>query len=242
MNYKFKITDFEGPLDLLLHLIKGSELSINDVNISDITDQYLSFLKAMEELNLDIASEYLVMATELMLIKSKSLLPISKEEIEASDYIDPELELKEKLLTYEAYKEITKDLAISESERQKYLTKLPELLDPYTDGLVFEAGAGDISDLLGALNAFMQRRVDEVPLSTKITTKEYSVIERRSHIKKILKDKKKVTFDELFDVPTKSYLIVTFLAILEMYKKQEINLKQDKNFDKILITKGVKYE
>ena len=239
MEYSVKITDFEGPLDLLLHLIKTNDKDIADINIENITKQYLDYIKAMEELNLNVASEYLVMAAELMLIKSKSLLPLTKCELEDEEYIDPEMLLKERLLTYQAYKEVTKDLKAGEDRRSEFLTKDPSLLDEYTDGLVtFHHTDEDIATLIDAFKKFLKRKEESRPLNTKVMTKEISVSDRRTTIVNILNEKSRVSFNELFKVYNKSYVVVTFLALLEMYKKSEIELIQDHNFDNIIISKG----
>ena len=124
MNIKFKIDEFEGPLDLLLHLIKESKMNIFDIRIEEITKQYLDYIESQEKMNLEIASEYLVMASELLEIKSKMLLPNKEDEDE--EEIDPREELVSRLLEYEAYKEITKTLKEKESIRRDIHTKLPE--------------------------------------------------------------------------------------------------------------------
>jgi len=239
MNYNIKITDFEGPLDLLLHLIKTNDMDIFDINIETVTNQYLNYIKAMEELNLNIASEYLVMAAELMFIKSKLLLPKETIEIEDVEYIDPEELLKEKLLTYQKYKEVTEDLKESEEKRQEYLTKVPSILDEYVDGVVTYTHADeDVDTLVEAFKKFLKRKEESRPLNTKVMTKEISVNDRRKTITSILNKKNRVSFDELFEIRAKAYIVVTFLALLEMYKKKEIEIVQDNNFKDITITKG----
>ena len=239
MKYNIKITDFEGPLDLLLHLIKTSDMDIMDIDVGAITKQYLDYIKAMEELNLNIASEYLVMATELMLIKSKLLLPVIKEEVEDEEYIDPETLLKEKLLTYQKYKEVTEELKEGEVLRKEFMTKVPSLLDEYTDGVVsYIHEEEDVNLLVDAFKNFLKRKEEARPLNTKVMTKEISVSDRRTSIVNILKNKKQVSFEELFEINNKSYVVVTFLALLEMYKKSEIEIKQDNNFANIIIKRG----
>ena len=232
--YKFVINDFEGPMDLLLHLVKEAEVDIYDINLVDLVNQYLNFINEMEKLELNIASEYIVMAAELIELKSRSLLPKKEEELE--EEIDPREELINRLIEYKKYKEITPELKELEEERKTYFSKEPSSLKDY---IVKKEEKGDISLLLNAFNEFMLKKQDE-HIITKTTTKEYSIIERSKEIKKIINLKKKVEFKELFDNFSKDYIIVTFLALLEMVKKDEIDLIQEGNFGEIFITGGTK--
>ena len=231
----YKINDFEGPLDLLLHLIKESKVDIFDINIVEITDQYMDFINRMHELNLDIASEYLVMAAELMKIKSSLLLPNNKQEQEDEYEEDPREQLINRLIEYERYKNITSSLKEYERERQNLYTK-----EPYDLSLVIEKDNKidedfKIDDLVEAFNGILARKELNKPLNTKITTKEFSVSERSNEIRNILKTKKKVEFSELFNIMTKEYVVVTFLSILTMAKNQELSIVQDNNFSNIYL-------
>lgn len=233
MNYAVKIDAFEGPLDLLLHLIKESKVDIWDIKIVDITDQYLNYIKSMENLNLNIASEYLVMASELMEMKSKMLLPRYQEESEEEE-IDPREQLIQKLIEYQKYKEMTKSFKELEEVRHEFYTKAPESLKEYVDEDTVISSDVTLDDLMKAFEKFLQRKKLEKPLSTTVTKKEITVEERRTSIRKILKEKKKVDFFELFEEVTKEYVVVTFLAVLEMAKKQELTIYQENNFDNII--------
>ncbi len=232
MEYEVKINEFEGPLDLLLHLIKEAKINIYDINIEDITNQYLMYINKMEAINLDIASEYLVMASELLEIKSKMLLPKYADE-EDLDEEDPREQLINRLIEYQKYKDMTETFRDLELLRKEIYTKTPSSLQEYTEEKLYTEKELSIEDLLKAFQKFLIDQKEREPLTTKITTKEMSVSERRAMIKSILKDKKKVSFIELFDVLTKEYIIVTFLAVLEMAKNNELILTQDKNFDMI---------
>lgn len=233
MEYRIKINEFEGPLDLLLHLIKESDIDIYDIKISEITKQYLDYIKAMEEMNLSIASEYLVMASELIELKSKMLLPKNEEELE-DDYESPEETLIRKLLDYKNYKDITKTFKELEQERFNFYTKLPSNIDEYQDeDNICESR--DISLLLDAFAKFIERSEEQKPLHTKITTKEMSLKDRIDSIRKILKTKKRVIFTELFEQTNKEYLIVTFLSILQMAKDQELEIEQEDLYQDIFI-------
>ncbi len=237
MHYEVKIDEFEGPLDLLLHLIKKSNIDIYDISLEEITNQYLDYIKAMKEMNLDIASEYLVMASELLEYKSKSLLP--KKEVDSDEFEeDPKETLIKRLIDYKKYKEITGAFKDLESVRSDIFTKTPSNIDEY-DEKVINNDDVSVEDLLEAFKKFMTRKEFEKPLNTKITNKELSVSERIGSIRKLLKNKKQINFMELFEVHTKDYIVVTFLSILEMSKDREITIEQDDNFGNIII-KGVK--
>ncbi len=232
---KFLIGDFEGPLDLLLHLVKSSKMEISDIKLVDITEQYINFLKEMEEMNLDIASEYLVTASELIEMKSRYLLPKPSKE-ETDDYVsDPEEELKQRLLEYEKYKNSVESFRNLESKRSNYYTKMPERREIYTEEKLENNGSVTAYDLLEALKQLLERREYSKPLNTKITKKELSVKDRVAKIRNVLKNNKCVEFTFLFEELTKEYVVVTFLSILEMAKNKEIVLKQDSNFGTILL-------
>ena len=131
MEYKFKINQFEGPLDLLLHLIKESEMDIMDIEIVKLTDQYLNYINNMENLDLSTASEYLSIASELMYLKSKTLLPTKENTEEEEEYIETKENLINRLLEYKKYKEVTSNLKELEQERNNFYTKTPSNMKEY---------------------------------------------------------------------------------------------------------------
>ena len=234
MEYKVKINEFEGPLDLLLHLIKEAKVDIWEVKIEEIIEQYLNYIEAMKEMNLDIASSYLVMASELIELKSKLLLPNSKQEENEEEEIDPREALIQRLVEYQKYKDLTKEFKELETKRKDIHTKLPESLREYQeDGVVINSDLS-LDDLMEAFQKLLQRKEFDKPLKTNVTTREISVEKRSREIKNILKLKKKVDFFDLFEEVTKEYIVVTFLTILEMAKKRELLIKQEKNFDNIV--------
>lgn len=234
MEYKIKIDEFEGPLDLLLHLIKESNIDIYDIKISEITEQYLDYIKAMEQLNLSIASEYLVMAAELIEIKSKSLLP-SKSEDENDEFEeDPKEILIRRLIDYKHYKEITATFKELEQERSQIFTKLPSNVYEYKDDNT-PRESQSVSLLLDAFASFLEGNEYKKPIHTKITTSEVSVSERISKIRNILNIQKESTFESLFDEWSREYIVATFLAILQMAKEQEIIIDQKDSFNHIYI-------
>lgn len=235
MHYEIKINDFEGPLDLLLHLIKKANIDIYEVNLSDIATSYLNYIKAMEEINLDVASEYLVVAAELIELKSKSLLP--NQEVVVDEYEEEqEIPLINRLIEYKKYKEVTESFRDLEEKRKEIYTKIPSNYDQYIEGLFIKNTQLSITDLLSIMNKFIERKELEKPLVTTITNKDYSIKDRIKEIKIILKSKKKILLGELFEQKDKSYIVVTFLSILELAKSNTINLLQDRNFDNIYIS------
>ena len=234
-KYVVTIDNFDGPLDLLLHLIKEQDIDIYDIKIEDITKQYLNYIRHMKELNLEIASEYLVMASELIEMKSKMLLPKKKEK-EDDDYEeDPRELLIERLLAYKRYKEVTSEFKDLELTRKMVFTREPDNLNRYVkeDESIEELG---VADLIDAFNNLLKRKELDRPIATKITKKELSVTEKVNKIKNILRNKKRINFEEIFEVSTKEEVIISLLSVLEMVKKDEILLTQDGNFKNIVIS------
>ena len=235
MEIEFKINDFEGPLDLLLHLIKESNMDIMNIEIELITKQYMDFLDSQEKMNLEVSSEYLVLASELLEIKSRLLLPNNKVDENGEEVVeDPREELVNRLLEYQTYKNITSLLQEKELLRKDIYTKSPENIKNYIDERTEIHADVTLDDLLAAFQRYYQRKIDNKPLNTKVTVNEISVSSRRHDIKNILKTKRRVSFFELFPVVSKEYVVATFLAILEMCKNNEITIVQNDTFDDIV--------
>ncbi len=236
MDYTIKINEFEGPLDLLLHLVHISNIEITEIHINEITDQYFNYIHKMEKLNINVASEYLVMAATLMEIKSKSLLPkkdatpLEEEEEEISRE-----SLIEKLIEYQKYKEVTKDFKKLEQQRREIYTKSPSKIENITTKENKIETPTDIEILTQAWEKFLERKNLEKPITTKIARKEYSVKKRKNDILTLLKGKKQAEFEELFDDYNKSYIVVTFMSILELAKENRVSLNQEGAFSKIYI-------
>ena len=231
MDIEFKIDKFEGPLDLLLHLVKINKMNILDIEIEKITEQYLNYLNKMEKMNLEITSNYLVIASELIYIKSKMLLPRVEEEIEE----DPREELATKLIGYQVYKEITEKLKEKERNRKEIYTNSGVDIKQYVEDIEKKMETNvELDDLVNAFKKFLLRREEEKPIKTKITEKEITVQERKTRIKNILLTKKKISFYELFEDYNKEYIVATFLAILELTKEKTITIKQENTFSDII--------
>ena len=234
MEYNFKLNVFEGPLDLLLHLIKTEDIDIFDISIEKITKQYLEYINHIKSQNLDISSEYLVMSAELIELKSKLLLPNKTEEIE-EEIEEEKNNLINRLIEYEKYKNITDTFKELEQIRKEIYTRNSNEILEYTNNYDNIDYGIDLNDLIKAFENFLKNKELMKPLNTKITKKEYSVDIRCNEIRKKIKLQGKIKFEELFDIISKEYVVVTFLAVLSMAKKQEITINQEKNFDGIII-------
>ncbi|MBS4209706.1 segregation/condensation protein A [Bacillus sp. FJAT-50079] len=244
MEYKVKIESFEGPLDLLLHLINRLEIDIYDIPMAEITEQYLLFVHAMKELELDGASEYLVMAATLLAIKSKMLLPTYDEQHEDELFFeeeDPRDELVERLIEYKKYKEAALELKQKERDRGEIFMKPPSDLSPFAEPKkeeMLDIGV-TIYDMLGAYHKLMRRKKLKRPLVTKITQRELSIEDRMDELLLDLKKGERKSFFSFFQSEHKSFIVVTFLAMLELMKRKEIIVEQHGNFDEIYLS-GVK--
>ncbi|MBP3039006.1 segregation/condensation protein A [Bacillaceae bacterium Marseille-Q3522] len=244
MPYQVKISAFEGPLDLLLHLINRLEIDIYDIPVATITEQYLDYIHTMQELKLDVASEYLVMAATLLAIKSKMLLPKREEELFDDEYIpemeeDPREELVARLIEYRKYKEAAQDLKTLEQERSLLYTKPPSDLTPFLKNIKDERINLDVSlyDMLSALQKMLRRRRLQQPLATKVTRQEIPIEKRMEEIVMYLQAASgRTSFYELFPSNEREQIVVSFLAILELMKRQAIDVVQDHNFSEIFVS------
>ena len=231
-----EINDFNGPLDLLLHLVKVNKMDIYDINIELITKEYLDYINNHPELTIDACSEYLVMASELIHLKSKLLLNSGKDEEDDDTFeIESGEELQRRLIEYQKLKEITNDFKILESKRSEVYTKFQSNLYEYADNSAKLSEDITLNDLLNAFEEFLKRQKMKKPTNTTITKKELSVEERIKSIRNIIKIKGKVNFLELFEEVSKPYVIVTFLSILDMTKNKEVKLTQKNNFGEIYV-------
>ena len=237
MNLELHLENFDGPLDLLLHLVKETKLDIYEINMSEIIETYLNYIESWQELNIDIGSEFLVMAASLIHLKSKMLIGKTVEEPENDDEysISSEEDLKNKIIEYEKYKNITSEFQELEAKRKEIFTKIPENLKEFQDRKELINEGLTVDDLLKALLKIEERLRYKEPLETKITKRENSVKDQIVSIRNILSQKRKCLFEELFFQATKEYIIATFLAVLEMTKQKEIMLKQKSNFDSIMV-------
>ncbi len=233
---KIKLESYEGPLDLLLDLIQKNEMDIRDIQISLIAQQYLDYINQMRDLNLEIAGDFLVMAATLLYIKSKMLLPLEEEEKE-EEGPDPRAVLIEKLLEYQAFKQAAGELGILEVERGKVFTRqiadyYLEELDPQETGI--DTFSADLYDLLQAFHQVLAKASKEI--AHEVFEPEVSVEEKMELIKQRLAAEGRFPFISLFPKPwTKSELIATFLALLEIARLKLARIFQDQTFGEIMI-------
>ncbi len=242
-SYSVKLDAFEGPLDLLLHLINQAEVDIYDIPVAEITEQYMNYVRSMQQLELDIASEYLVMAATLLMIKSKTLLPKQEEALLQDEWQmeeeDPRDELINKLVEYRKFKEAASAFKELEQERSLIYMRMPEDLDEYItdeERRKVEVQGVSLFDMLSAYQKLLKRKELQAPRLTTIKSEEYSVEEKMNEVlDKIEKKNGECRFEELFTVWERGHVVVTFLAILELMKTRTIQCVQIDNFSDIMI-------
>jgi segregation and condensation protein A len=244
MSYEVILDNFQGPLDLLLHLIKEKEMDLETLDLSEITDQYLIYIEKMDPTQLETMSEYLVMASSLIEMKSKLLLPRESLTIDDDYEEDPRKKLIQRLIEYKKYKDILDDFKECYEERKKLHTKAPSLMEEYvvdTTDLIPEGL--EVYDLIKAMQKMYQRKALIMPLESKIARSEISIDERCDEIKSYFHrhQNQKIDFEDLFDQADITYFVVTFLAVLVLVKDKDLEIEQSSNFDKIYL-KGRSYE
>ena len=235
MSYKVKLELFEGPLDLLLYLIKKEEIDIHDIPIAKITAQYLEALDLMKMLDLDIAGEFLVMAATLMQIKSRMLLPPEEQPPQEEEEPDPREELVKRLLEYQKFKEAAAKLAQMEGERRDFFTRrsnLPEMAGE--EEAYFETS---IFDLISAFSQVTERLSKQQ--FYEVLKEEFTVEDKIHQILHILTQKPVLYFSEMFEqTKSKVEVVATFLAILELIRLKEIMAHQRQSFGEIEISRN----
>lgn len=237
MTYKIKLEIFEGPLDLLLYLVKKDHLNIYDIPISKVTEQYLEYLNLMQLLDLNIAGEFLVMAATLMQIKSKMLLPAQESQGEEAEEEDPREELVRRLLEYEKFKQLAEELRQKEVNQQEVF-KRPKL-DADKD-LGFEPETYFEASIFDLITAFT-KALEEIPkeLFYQVVKEEFTVEEKVHEILHLLLQVPSVRISELFSkAKNKLEIIVTFLAILELIRLKEIVGRQKQLFGEVEIIRN----
>ena len=243
MELEVKLEAFEGPLDLLLHLIEKNKVDIYDIPIVEITEQYLDYVSKMPKDDLDLASEFLVMAATLIDIKSKMLLP--KEIDENGEEIDPRAELVEKLIEYKMYKYASVELRDMQVYAGKSLYKeptIPEEVSKYQQPVDLDQllEGVDLSKLNEIFQMVLKRQVDKIdPVRSKfgkIEMEEVSLPDKIDYVANTVRKKKKCIFKQLLEKSkSKVEVIVSFLAVLELIKIGEIEVHQEKTFGDIYI-------
>jgi segregation and condensation protein A len=237
MSYHVKLEIFEGPMDLLLHLIKKHELDIYDIPIAPITRQYLEYLDLMKSLDMEIAGDFLVMASTLTHIKSKMLLPPPENPDDDDDGTDPRAELIRRLLEYKRFKDAAASLEQRESDWSKVYTRETEVtpeLPPDDQPLLFDF---HLFDLLAALKDVLNRVPDA---GIEITAEAVSITDKIATILARLESVESLLFADLFDgSTTKAHIIATFMALLELMKNRIVRAVQVEQFGAIRLMKAV---
>ncbi len=235
-DYRVDLTVFQGPLDLLLYLIKKEEVDIYDIPIARITRQYLEYMELMTDLNLEVAGEFILMAATLIRIKTRMLLPRDEDN---PDEPDPREELMQALIEYKKYREagdILRDKAIG--EEQKYVPPNPV---EKIEGRVELEPVTTLFDLLSAFRDVMKtRREDSVH---EVRPQEVHIEDRIRHVLLILKSVEYATFSDLFaDAPTKLVAVVTFIALLELMRTRRITVCQSLPFAEVRVYRGEEFD
>lgn len=235
--YQVKLPAFEGPLDLLLHLIKEHRIDIYDIPIALITKQYLEYLDLMKELNLTVAGEFLVMAATLIQIKSHMLLPREEQPESAEPEEDPREELVRRLVEYQRFKDAAEALEEREAAWRDVFRREPTAAPQETEE--YELGELSVFDLLTALREVLERAPDQTFME--VTVDSLTVRDRMTAIIErfdALADRSRLRFTELFDgAETRLGVIVTFLALLELVKMHVLGLRQDAQGGEILVVR-----
>lgn len=240
MDYCIKLDLFEGPLDLLLHLVQKSKIEIADISMATITEQYLDYLDRMRDFDVEIASEFLVMASTLLLIKSRALLP-GPDDLGEDDE-DPEQELRKRLEEYKKYKEISQKLREREERYSNIYHKLPEELIDENEKKNKILVDGNPHDLIKVLIRLLKNERSTIfrervyPIRRQAVT----IQQRIRELRKLFSITSECRFTELFrDKYDRSNIIITFLALLEMLKDNQISIYQNKQFGDIIIKGAV---
>ena len=239
-QYKIKTENFEGPLDLLCHLIDKNKMDIYDIKINEIADQYIEYLNQMEEMNLDIASEFLIMASTLIYLKSKSLLP-------KQDEVEEELteeELIQRIIEYKKYKEIIKKLRVNYEENSKSFFKMPEQIELPKKQIEKDYDKDLIPNLYKTLwNKNKEKINKNAENIQKIAiTESYTVTSKVKEMFKALIKNNKFVFNKLFSIEehNKQEVVTAFSGLLEMSKRDKVNTKQEDLFEDIIVEKKKK--
>lgn len=235
--YQVKLDAFEGPLDLLLHLIKQYEIDIYDIPMAQITKQYMKYIHTMQRLELNVASEYLVMAATLLAVKSQMLLPKQEVFDETEEYVeDPREELMLRLIEYRKFKDVAEQLKEKELSANHTYTRSPVVFERLTaEKQPIKKGDLSIYDMLGALGKMLERKNWNEPLDTRVERVEIPIEQRMNDVLQLVKKKNGISFDELFPYKSRSHIVVTFLALLELMKNNEVYCKQSTHFDSLYV-------
>lgn len=234
-DYKVKLEIFEGPLDLLLYLIKRDELDIYEISLERITRQYLEYLQAFKELNIDVAGEFVVMAANLIYLKSRSLLPVDQQPPEEdAEEDDPRWDLIRQLIEYKKFKEAAAQLQVRQLEQERIFVREPGGMEPAL-AAPLRLGEVGIFQLINAFQAVL-KRVDAREDLQEIFGEHYTVSDKIEWILQRVADGVPLRFSELFaSMASRVEIVVTFLALLELIRLRQVSAIQSNPFDEIEI-------
>ncbi|MDG2213695.1 MAG: segregation/condensation protein A [Verrucomicrobiota bacterium] len=241
LDYKVKFEVFEGPMDLLLYLVKKEEVDIYEVNLTKIAREFIEYVDLMREFDIEIAGEFLVMASTLMYIKSKELLPVDQQvqADEDDEGEDPRWELIRKLVEYKKFKDAADKLGTLEHDQEDVYPRLPAKQD---FEMPEDRGPGlkvSIFDLINAVNDVIKRVEARTHDIRQIEDEHFTVADKINALRERLANQSRFTFSELFaDAAGRNEVVATFLAMLELIRMEQIKINQEDNFGDIVITEG----
>lgn len=232
---KVKLEGFEGPLDLLLHLIKKLEIDIYDIPMVLITEQYMQYVQAMKELQLDSASKYMVMAATLLSIKSKMLLPVEEAKADQEDYEDPRQELVDQLLEYQKFKEASQWFDKEQEQQLGFYTREMSDVSQYVKDTALTPDLYNPRDLARVMNRILQVE-KESDVTIKTVNRSTITIEAQMHyIEQQLSSETSLTYQDMVLKHSLTYQVTTFIAILELVKKQKATITQQHPFSSLYV-------
>ncbi len=239
-EYKVKLDVFEGPLDLLLYLIKRDEVDIYEISIERITKQYLDYIGAFQLLNIELAGEFIVMAANLLYIKSRMLLPVDQQMAEEdAEEDDPRWELIRQLIEYKKFKEAANALREREAHQENLFARIPatpELAPDAANLLVEEVG---IFDLIRAFQNILKRRTPKEEDLREIFEENFTVGDKIDHVLRLISSGVSLKFEEMFpERASRTEIVVTFLAMLELIRMKQLRVRQDQHFSEIWIERS----
>lgn len=240
-NFDIKLDDFDGPLDLLLSLVQDKKISVFEINMAELTTQYLQIINNLKDSDINIASEYLVMAATLIQLKSKLLLnsPEEKEEVEIE-----KSNLLQQILEYKQFKEVSKTLKEKEELRDYIFIKEMSNLDQFIlekDNSKLDGTSNPVK-LIMILRKMFERRFAQKLALAKLDTFKLTPKDQEGYIKNIFDNYENVTFDQIFNLPSLNHFVITLLALLDMARRQIIIIEQDEQFAELRFKRGPEYE
>ena len=237
-DYKVKLDVFEGPLDLLLYLIKRDEVDIYDISIERITKQYLGYMEAFQVLNIELAGEFIVMAANLLYIKSRTLLPVDQQMAEEdAEEDDPRWELIRQLIEYKKFKEAAARLRDIEALQENLFPRVPVVPDLAVENLLVEEVG--IFDLIHAFQKILKRLDQKTEDLREIFEENFTVSEKIDYLLKVTSSGVSMRFEELFaDVASRAEIVVTFLAMLELIRLKQLRVRQESQCGEIWIDRS----